>query len=127
MDVLEDAIEEITRLTIDAFINNDGDAAFRIDPLEEVIDDLCDEMKSNHIDRVSKHECTLEIGFVFNDLITDYERIADHCSNVAVDILETVSGDAGLHEFRLNPEFRENTRFKECFSEYKSRFEIPHA
>ena len=127
LGVLEDAIREITDLTIFSFANSNYNKALQVDPLEEVIDDICDTMKANHVARISRQECTLENGFVFNDMITDYERIADHCSNVAVDILETVSGDAGLHEFRLNPEFRENTRFKECFSEYKSRFEIPHA
>lgn len=125
MAVLEDAISEISALTIDAFNNDNADLAFKIDPLEEVIDDLCDEMKSNHIDRVRNKECTLEIGFVFNDLITDYERIADHCSNVGVDILESVSGDSGLHEFRQHPDFRENNLFKEYFSEYKSKYELP--
>ncbi|MEE3383123.1 MAG: Na/Pi cotransporter family protein, partial [Anaerovoracaceae bacterium] len=83
--VLEDAIDEITDMTIKAFVENDTQLAMRIDPLEEVIDDLCDEIKAHHIARVSRQECTLENGFVFNDLLTDYERISDHCSNVAVD------------------------------------------
>ena len=124
LDVLEDAIMEIMSLTINAFISNSVEMALKIDPLEEVIDDLCDEIKSNHIERVSKQECTLEIGFVFNDLLTDYERIADHCSNVAVDILESASGDVGLHEYRLNPEFRENEQFRAQFAEYKKEFDI---
>ncbi|MBR2674165.1 MAG: Na/Pi cotransporter family protein [Mogibacterium sp.] len=126
LDVLEEAVSEITSLTIDAFINNNIEKAIRIDPLEEVIDDLCDEIKSKHIDRVSRQECSLEIGFVFNDLLTDYERIADHCSNVAVDILESASGDIGLHEYRLNPDFRENEQFKTQFSEYKKQFAIEY-
>ena len=124
LDVLESAIAEITRLTISAFTDNNAVSALRIDPLEEVIDDLCDEMKSNHIVRVRKQECTLEVGFVFNDIITDYERIADHCSNIAVDILESASGDSGLHEFRLNPEFRENDQFRDQFAEYKKQYSI---
>ena len=80
--VLEDAIDEITDMTIKAFVENDTQLAMRIDPLEEVIDDLCDEIKANHIARVSRQECTLENGFVFNDLLTDYERISDHCSTL---------------------------------------------
>lgn len=124
LDVLEDAIMEIMSLTINAFIGNSVEMALKIDPLEEVIDDLCDEIKSNHIERVSKQQDTLEIGFVFNDLLTDYERIADHCSNVAVDILESASGDVGLHEYRLNPEFRENEQFRAQFAEYKKQFDI---
>ena len=120
--VLEDAINEITRITIEAFINNNTEEALRIDPLEEVVDDLCDEIKSNHIERVSKQLCSLETGFVFNDLLTDYERISDHCSNLAVDILESVSGERWLHEFHSMPEFRENELFKRYFGEYKNKY-----
>ena len=122
LTVLEDAINEITRITIEAFINNNTEEALRIDPLEEVVDDLCDEIKSNHIERVSKQLCSLETGFVFNDLLTDYERISDHCSNLAVDILESVSGERWLHEFHSMPEFRENELFKKYFGEYKNKY-----
>ena len=93
---LEDAIQEIASLTIDAFLNNDFEEAKKVDPLEEVIDDLCDILKSRHIDRVSRQECTLENGFVFNDILTDYERIADHCSNIALDLVE--EGEELFHE-----------------------------
>lgn len=120
--VLEDAINEITGITINAFINNNTEEALRIDPLEEVVDDLCDEIKSNHIERVSKQLCSLETGFVFNDLLTDYERISDHCSNLAVDILESVTGERWLHEFHSMPEFRENELFKRYFGEYKEKY-----
>ena len=125
LSVLEDAIREITRLTIDAFVNGDTQKALRIDPLEEVVDDLCDELKTNHIERVSRQECTLENGFVFNDILTDYERISDHCSNVAVDILESVSGDKGLHEHHNSPDFRTNDTFKSYFEEYKRAYALP--
>ena len=120
--VLEDAINEITSITINAFINNNTEEALRIDPLEEVVDDLCDAIKSNHIERVSKQLCSLETGFVFNDLLTDYERISDHCSNIAVDILESVTGERWLHEFHSMPEFRENELFKKYFEEYKEKY-----
>ena len=89
-----------------------------------MIDDICDELKTNHIERVSKQECTLENGFVFNDLLTDYERIADHCSNVAVDILEAASGDRGLHEYHKNADFRENEFFRNRFAEYKEKYAV---
>ena len=120
--VLEDAINEITSITINAFINNNTEEALRIDPLEEVVDDLCDAIKSSHIERVSKQLCSLETGFVFNDLLTDYERISDHCSNIAVDILESVTGERWLHEFHSMPEFRENELFKRYFEEYKEKY-----
>ncbi len=122
--ILEDAVCEITRLTIDAFLNTDIEKAERIDPLEEVVDDLCDEIKTHHIERVSRQECTLENGFVFNDLLTDYERISDHCSNVAVDILESASGDKGLHEQHNRPDFRTNERFMSYFREYKQKYDL---
>ena len=122
--ILEDAVSEIANMTIEAFIDNDSEKAMGIDPLEEVIDDICDELKTNHIERVSKQECTLENGFVFNDLLTDYERIADHCSNVAVDILEASSGDRGLHEYHKTADFRENELFRNRFAEYKEKYAV---
>ena len=124
LTVLEDAIREITDLTIFSFANNNYNKALLVDPLEEVIDDICDTMKANHVERISRQECTLENGFVFNDIITDYERIADHCSNVAVDILESVSGVEGLHAYHLQPEFRHDDFFNEHFAEYKKQFDI---
>ena len=124
LKVLEDAIEEITRLTIEAFVNNDADKALRIDPLEEVIDDLCDEVKANHIARVSRRECTLENGFVFNDMLTDYERISDHCSNVAVDILESGPDAVAAHEYHMNHDYRADEHFKRYFNEYKEKYDF---
>ena len=122
--ILESAITEITEITIKSFIDNDRELALKIDPLEEVVDDLCDEIKSHHIDRVGRQECTLENGFVFNDLLTDYERISDHCSNVAVDIIE--SGEEGIaaHEFHINMDYRQDEQFQKDFNEYKSKYLI---
>jgi phosphate:Na+ symporter len=124
LTVLENAVEDITRMTIEAFINNDSDLALRVDPLEEVVDDLCDGIKANHIERVSKQECTLENGFVFNDLLTDYERISDHCSNVAIDVIESVPGYRWLHEFHSKPEYRENAMYKRAYEEFSEIYSI---
>ena len=120
--ILEDAIQDITELTIGAFIKNDKFLALRIDPLEEVIDDLCDEIKSRHIDRVSKQICTLETGFVFNDMLTDYERISDHCSNLAIDIIESGPDRVEAHEYHMNHDYRNDDSFVEYFNEYKERY-----
>ncbi|MBR3243827.1 MAG: Na/Pi cotransporter family protein [Parasporobacterium sp.] len=124
LGVLEDALIEISELTIQSFIDNDTQKALRIDPLEEVIDDLCDTLKTHHIERVSRQECTIELGFVFNDLITDYERIADHCSNVALDVIE--SGDAvfSSHEYHKAINHREKPGFKALFDEYQKKYEV---
>ena len=122
--VLEDAITEIMRMTTKAFTEGDLEEALRIDPLEEVIDDLCDEIKTNHIERVSRRECTLENGFVFNDLLTDYERISDHCSNVAVDIIEGMEGVLESHEYHLSEDYRQDDRFKGYFNDYKLKYRL---
>ena len=124
LHVLEEAIREITNLTIFSFANNSYDNALAVDPLEEVIDDICDTMKANHVERIGRQECTLEHGFVFNDMITDYERIADHCSNIAVHVLEVVSEVEGHHAYHRQPSFRHDDFFKNHFAEYKKKFEI---
>ncbi len=122
--MLELAVNDITRMTIEAFIDNDTDKALKVDPLEEVIDDLCDEIKANHIERVGRQECTLELGFVFNDLLTDYERISDHCSNVAVDVLESEQEEFRSHEYHKSLAYRQNETFTNYFSEYKEKYAL---
>lgn len=124
LKVLEDAVSEISDLATNAFVYHDVQRALMVDPLEEVIDDLCDELKSNHIDRVGRQECTLENGFVFNDLIVDYERIADHCSNVALDVLETEEDTLHTHEFHKTLEYRQDERYRSLFKEYKEKYAI---
>ena len=91
LDVIESAVREILSIAVGAFVENDPQRASRVEPLEEIIDGLCDEMKSHHVDRLQSGSCTLNQGFVFNDLLTNYERVADHCSNIAVAIIELES------------------------------------
>ena len=121
---LEDAIQEIASLTIDAFLNNDFEEAKKVDPLEEVVDDLCDILKSRHIDRVSRQECTLENGFVFNDILTDYERIADHCSNIALDLVEEGEELFHEHEYHRNMDYRQDPVYVDYFNSYKDKYEM---
>ena len=121
---MEDAVSEIVSITMRAFENDDRQAALQVDPLEEVIDDLCDELKSRHIARVGRQECTLEQGFVFNDILTDFERISDHCTNVAVDILESAGNEFLSHEYHQSLEYRENDLFRKYFSEYKEKYAL---
>ena len=118
----QNLIAATTDMTINAFIKNDRVLAMRIEPLEEVVDDLCDEIKANHIERVSRQECTLENGFVFNDLLTDYERISDHCSNIAVDIIESGPEGIKLHEYHMKHDYRSDEEFQKYFSEYKEKY-----
>ena len=124
LSCLEDAVQEIASLTIDAFLNNDFEEAKKVDPLEEVIDDLCDILKSRHIDRVSRQECTLENGFVFNDILTDYERIADHCSNIALDLVEEGEELFHEHEYHRNMDYRQDPVYVDYFNSYKDKYEM---
>ena len=124
ISVLEEAVSEISDITMTAFMHNDRELALKIDPLEEVIDDLCDAMKANHIDRISRQECTLENGFVFNDLLTDYERISDHCSNIAVDIIESGQDSVEAHKYHMNHDYRNDESFRGYFNEYKEKYAL---
>ena len=95
-------MKEIVGNVIDAFEQNKVEYAYKTEPLEELVDIYCDEMKMNHVKRVQKGECTLHQGFIFNDLLTDFERIADHCSNVAVAIIELELNVFDTHEYPVS-------------------------
>ena len=123
--ILEDAVRDITEMTIDAFLNNDPVKAAMVDPLEEVIDDLCDKIKSHHIVRVSRKECTLETGFVFNDLLTDYERISDHCDNIAIDILDAGTDDIAAHEYHKQMNQEQEEFFDKYYAEFTEKYRLP--
>ena len=99
IDNLTAALNEILELTISAFAHNDTLAATKVEPLEQVIDVLISKARSGHIDRLQQGRCTIQMGFVLSDLLTDYERISDHCSNVAVAIIETAVGSFDTHAY----------------------------
>ena len=124
LDVMTAAVTEIMDLAIDAFIENDVDEAYRVEPLEELIDNLCDEMKLHHVERLKQGVCTLHQGFVFNDLLTNYERVADHCSNIAVAMIELESDAFDTHEYLNSLRKMHSERFDRYFDEYSKRFHI---
>ena len=117
-------MKEIVGNVIDAFEQNKVEYAYKTEPLEELVDIYCDEMKMNHVKRVQKGECTLHQGFIFNDLLTDFERIADHCSNVAVAIIELELNVFDTHEYLINLKKDNGTNFDKYFEEYKEMFPI---
>jgi len=125
LDVLEAAVSKIVALSIDAFLDNDKKKASRVEPLEEVIDELCDEMKYRHVERIKEGVCTLENGFVFNDLLTNYERVADHCSNVALDVIETGMRDFHAHEYFKTMKTKEDPAFMIAYDEYQNAYRLP--
>ena len=124
MSVLREAITEVVSLATSAFINSDLELATRVEPLEELIDNLCDEMKNHHVDRLQRGECALEKGFVFNDLITNYERISDHCSNIAVGMIELGSENFDTHKYLSSLKKMKDVTFTKYFDEYRERFSI---
>ena len=117
-------MKEIVGNVIDAFEQNKVEYAYKTEPLEERVDIYCDEMKMNHVKRVQKGECTLHQGFIFNDLLTDFERIADHCSNVAVAIIELELNVFDTHEYLINLKKDNGTNFDKYFEEYKEMFPL---
>ena len=86
--ICEGAVEEVLGLTIRALTQNDLDAALRVEPLEDTIDILTERLKAQHVTRLQNGQCTLSRGFVFNDCVNNFERVADHCSNIALIVLE---------------------------------------
>ncbi len=122
--VLFAAVTEVTNIAIDSFSNNDLDLAYRVEPLEELIDNLCDELKLHHTDRLQKGICTLNHGFVFNDLLTNLERISDHCSNIAVALIELESDSFDTHEYINSLIEVRSHYFDEYYAEYSKKFAL---
>ena len=124
LDVMESAVREILNIAVSAFVDNDPQRAARVEPLEEIIDGLCDEMKSHHVDRLQSGACTLNQGFVFNDLLTNYERVADHCSNIAVAIIELESDSFDTHEYLNSVRAMKSSSFARYYEEYKQEYHL---
>ena len=124
LDVIESAVREILSIAVGAFVENDPQRAARVEPLEEIIDGLCDEMKSHHVDRLQSGSCTLNQGFVFNDLLTNYERVADHCSNIAVAIIELESDSFDTHEYLNSVRAMKSSSFARYYEEYKQEYHL---
>ena len=121
---LEQAITEILHLAVGAFVSGDLEAASRVEPLEEIVDGLCDEMKLHHVDRLQKGVCTLNQGFIFNDLLTNYERVADHCSNIAVAMIELESDSFDTHEYLNSVKAMKSASFARYSAEYQKKYTL---
>lgn len=122
--VIEDAVTEIISMAVDAFVNNDLELAARIEPLEELIDNLCGELKLHHVQRLKTGVCSLNIGFVFNDILNDYERIADHCSNIAVAMIALESDSFDRHEYLDSVKRLKSETYAAYFDEYLRKYVI---
>ena len=117
-------MNEILELSVTAFIDEDINRAYRVEPLEERIDVLCDEMKLRHVDRLQTGDCSLQTGFVFNDLLTNFERVADHCSNLAIAMIELRDDAYDTHDYVINLKESHAHNFDELYGYYAQKYEI---
>lgn len=125
LKVATNAIREILELTEKAFAENDFALAMRVEPLEQVVDDLLAEIKSRHIARLTGGKCTIELGFVLSDLLTNYERVSDHCSNIAVCLIQISKSVFDTHEYLNDYKSSGSETFTTSFEEYKDKYILP--
>ena len=105
------AVREVTALAYDSFVSGDVQAARQVEPLEQVIDDLKEEMRTRHIHRMQQGSCGIEAGFIWSDLLTNLERVSDHCSNIACCMIEGADHNLHRHEvFAKHPRQRGDFR-----------------
>lgn len=121
---LTNAMEEIVTLTKSAVIYDNLDDAVKVEPLEEVIDDLVQTIRVNHIARLKQGESTIEMGFILQDLLGDIERVSDHCSNIAVSALELERNNLFMHEYTHSLKAKEDPVFKQNYEEYSGKYSI---
>ena len=124
LNVLLEAVYEILRLSFNAFSANDLSQAYRVEPLEEHIDELCDEIKLHHVERLQTGECSIELGFVYNDLLTNLERVADHCSNVAIAVIEMEENAYDAHDYVIRLREQRAHHFDTYYNEYCEKYRI---
>ena len=124
INVYSRAVEEILDITIDAFGNMDKKKALEVEPLEDVIDDLNIVIKEKHIKRLRNGECTAELGFILSDITTNYERVADHCSNLAIYILQAGMEEMDTHNFLIQHGMEDSKEFQNRYIEFKNKYYI---
>ncbi len=122
--IVGDAIKEIVRLAIDSFINDDGETASHVEPLEQVVDKLKDQLKALHITRLQNNECTIELGFIFTDILNNFERVSDHCSNIAVYTMQLPKDRLDSHKYLNAIKYSGNSEFIEDYNMYEVKYSI---
>ncbi len=123
LKVISNAVSEISRLTLEAFLNNDISAARHVEPLDQLIDELKETLRTRHILRLQQGGCSIEAGFVWSDLLTDMDRVAGHCSNIAGCVIDMMHQKMNLHE-SLRSWRSTSEQFKTDFEEYSKRFSV---
>ncbi len=124
LSVVANAINEIVDLTVTSFQKDDAQIASHVEPLEQVIDSLNDTLKALHIERLQANDCTIELGFIFTDLLTNFERVSDHCSNVAVYTMQLSSDKLDAHKYLNSIKSTSNQRFMDEFQKYSAKYSL---
>ena len=121
--VMKAAVTEIMSLSEKAFCENDLEAAVRVEPLEQVIDDIRERIRLNHTLRLQKSECTIEHGFVLSDILTNLERVSDHCSNIAGCVLETNKDELDMHRYLASVR-TESQEYRALLAQYREKYSL---
>ena len=121
LNIVQNAVKQVLAEAVDSFTSDDKTLAAEVEPLEEVIDDLQDDLK---IQRLKNGQCTIELGFILSDIMTNYERIADHCSNIAVCVLQLEERDLEAHDYLIKMK-TDNEDFKQKYKKYKNLYVLP--
>lgn len=125
LEVLERSIHDILKITMLSFAEEDLNLAKQVEPLEEVIDGLNLEIKQRHVKRLRKGKCTIELGFILSDITTNYERVSDHCSNIAVCLVEVSANEFDTHAYLDELKQDNNIDFRGKVMTYKERYKLP--
>lgn len=125
LTTLSSALTEILTMTVDAFEREDRELAEQVEPLEEVIDDLTDEIRNRHIERLQAGTCSIELGFILSDLLGHYERISDHCSNLAACLIQTHQASFGTHSYLNEVKNSNRPAFAVAYQSYSRKYRLP--
>ncbi len=125
LTVLETAVEEIVNLSFTCFTEDDVETAYKVEPVRQLIDVMVEELKSRHISRLQAGVCSVEQGFPYNDLITNLDRVAAHCSNIAIAVIEKEAYTFDPHSYTKSVKARNKDEFVSAFDEYAAKYQLP--
>ena len=125
LDILSSAVREAVDISFDAFKSYNKNEADKVGPLEELIDTLAVELKARHIRRLREGKCTIELGFAHSDILNNLERVADHCSNIAVDVIQSDQLEFDAHEYLDRIKNKDNQQFARDYKTYKEKYRLP--
>lgn len=123
LTVILSAVDEILDLSLNAFINNDLDSCYLVEPLEQVIDRLKEKLRTNHIVRLQKGNCSIDVGFIWSDILTNLKRTSDHCSNIAGCMIDISNNNLNIHE-SLREIRNDSENFRQKYKEYKAKYAL---